>query len=129
MPDHKLCLSAIRSAIYLSTGTSETSCSLPITSQAPILKNLFAFVRLTDPSQYLPHSMNRYNNYGLVLQPSSPSSFNQSYKSDRHDERASLSGSEDGNYGLYGDIHKSEADIEGAFTVYPVHELFLTLSP
>jgi hypothetical protein len=73
--------------------------------------------------------MNRYNNYGLAPHASSPSSFNQSFKTERHDERASLSGSEDGNYALYGDIHKSEADIEGAFTVYIVVYLFLTPSP
>ena len=70
--------------------------------------------------------MNRYNNYGLAPHASSPSSFNQSFKTERQDERASLSGSEDGNYPLYGDIHKSEADIEGAFTVYPVVDCFLT---
>lgn len=73
--------------------------------------------------------MNRYN-YGLAphaSSPTCPTGFNQSFKTERQDERASLSGSEDGNYTLYGDMHKSEADIEGAFTVYPVHELFLTL--
>ena len=68
--------------------------------------------------------MNRYNNYGLAPHASSPSSFNQSFKSERHDERASLSGSEDGNYTLYGDMHKSEADIEGASTVYPFVKFF-----
>ena len=67
--------------------------------------------------------MNRYNNYGLP-HASSPSSFNQSFKTERHDERASLSGSEDGNYTLYGDMNKSEADIEGAFTVYPFVKIF-----
>ena len=74
--------------------------------------------------------MNRYNNYGLAPHASSPSSFNQSFKTERHDERASLSGSEDGNYALYGDIHKSEADIEGALiTVYLVVKFFFTLFP
>jgi len=57
--------------------------------------------------------MNRYNNYGLApLHASTPNDFNQNFKSDRHDDRASLSGSEDGSYGLYADIHKTDADIE-----------------
>ncbi|KAF8815916.1 hypothetical protein BYT27DRAFT_6489395 [Phlegmacium glaucopus] len=57
--------------------------------------------------------MNRYNNYGMTLHASSPSGFNnQTFKTERLDERASLSGSEDGNYTLYGDIHKTEVDIE-----------------
>ena len=73
--------------------------------------------------------MNRYNNYGLPPHASSPSSYNQSFKAERHDEHASLSGSEDGNYALYGDMHKSEADIEGASTVDPVVKIFLTLFP
>ena len=72
--------------------------------------------------------MNRYNNYGIAPHASSPSSFNQSFKTERHDELASLSGSEDGNYALYGDINKSEADIEGAFTVYPVVNIFDSFS-
>ena len=72
-------------------------------------------------------SMNHYNNYGLAphaSSPACPSGFNQSFKADRHDERASLSGSEDGNYVLYNDTHKIETDIEGTFTVHLFHELF-----
>ena len=68
--------------------------------------------------------MNRYNTYGLAPPHApSPTSFNnQSFKSERQDERSSLSGSEDGNYGLYGDLHKTEADIEGAFSLdLPFH--------
>ena len=71
--------------------------------------------------------MNRYNNYGLAPHASSlndPSGFNQGFKAERHEEHASLSGSEDDNYALYGDIHKTEADIEGAFIVYSIHSLF-----
>ena len=74
--------------------------------------------------------MNRYNNYGLA-QPhaSAPNNFSQNFKSERHDDRASLSGSEDSNYGLYADTHKTEADIEGAFyLVNLVHRLFFWLS-
>lgn len=75
-------------------------------------------MRPTDPIQFvcLPHpSMNRYNDYGLTPHASSancPQGFNQGFKTERHDERASLSGSEDGSYAIYGDIHKNEADIE-----------------
>ncbi|KAF8961179.1 hypothetical protein BDZ97DRAFT_1228412 [Flammula alnicola] len=61
--------------------------------------------------------MSRYNNYGLPQHASSASSsngFNPSLNSssERHDERASQSGSEDGNYALYSESHKIEADLE-----------------
>ena len=75
--------------------------------------------------------MNRYHNYVLAPHASSPSSYNQTFKTERHvnDERASLSGSEDGNYALYGDMHKSEMDMEGAFNFHPVVKKILTLFP
>lgn len=64
--------------------------------------------------------MNRYNDYALAPHASAancPSGFNQSFKNERHEDRASLSGSEDGSYAVYGDIQKTDADIEGAFMV------------
>lgn len=74
-------------------------------------RSCYTFYSLPPPLP--PASMNRYNYYGLA-QPhaSSPHNFNQSFKTERHDDRASLSGSEDSNYGLYTDVHKNEVDIE-----------------
>jgi len=62
--------------------------------------------------------MSRFNNYGLSSQHASnnksPNGFTPpSLKTERQDERASHSGSEDGNYALYNDQHKIDADIEG----------------
>ncbi len=61
--------------------------------------------------------MSRYNNYGQPQHASNaaPSgSFNTTLINERHDEKASQSGSEDGNYALYTEAHKTEADLEGA---------------
>jgi hypothetical protein len=62
--------------------------------------------------------MSRYNNYGTAsnTKPSS-SSFTPVMKSERNDELASQSGSEDGNYALFSDAHKLETDLEGEHTV------------
>ena len=54
--------------------------------------------------------MSRYNTYGTTSS-TKPSSSN--LKSERNDERASQSGSEDGNYALFSEAHKLEADLEG----------------
>ena len=56
--------------------------------------------------------MSRYNNYGTTSS-TKPSSSN--LKSERNDERASQSGSEDGNYALFSEAHKLEADLEGEY--------------
>lgn len=69
--------------------------------------------------------MSRYNNYGQPQHASNaaPSgSFSTSLINERHDEKASQSGSEDGNYALYAEAHKTEADLEGAplFNLYPL---------
>ncbi|KDR73234.1 hypothetical protein GALMADRAFT_251818 [Galerina marginata CBS 339.88] len=57
--------------------------------------------------------MSRYSNYSLASSTKSSNGFNSpTLKSDRHDEHASQSGSEDGSYALYADPHKIEADFE-----------------
>jgi hypothetical protein len=57
--------------------------------------------------------MSRYNTYATASS-TKPSSSN--LKSERNDERASQSGSEDGNYALFSEAHKLEADLEGEYT-------------
>jgi hypothetical protein len=61
--------------------------------------------------------MSRHHNYGVSPHASSASashSFNPSAHFEKHDEHASQSGSEDGNYALYPDTPKIEAENEGA---------------
>lgn len=53
--------------------------------------------------------MSRYNTYGTTSS-TKPSSSN--LKSERNDDRASQSGSEDGNYALFSEAHRLEGDLE-----------------
>lgn len=59
--------------------------------------------------------MSRYNNYSQPQHASATSSaFNASLTAEKPEERTSHSDSEDGNYALYADPHKIEADLDGA---------------
>jgi len=61
--------------------------------------------------------MNRYNSYGTASSKPSSSNFTAVMKSERNDELASQSGSEDGNYALFSEAHKLEAELEGEYSL------------